>query len=142
MKFDATSSYHDQYPAHALQQRSPMAPVTPKRDTGKFDGTSSYKVGYKVVYACQSLLLGVRLSVEHTPAVLPLSLGIYSLIQTNASPGLVQLWHSLCYSMQFATRPSTAGTAAHPDRTDQALPCMALAGPQFEPGWATGQAPG
>ena len=45
MKFDATSSYHDQYPAHALQPRSPMAPVTPKRDTGKFDGTSSYKVG-------------------------------------------------------------------------------------------------
>lgn len=39
--------------------------------------------------------------VEHTPAVLPLSLGLYSLIQTNASPGLVGLNAAVALPMLF-----------------------------------------
>ena len=44
VKFDATSSYAQDYDAKELPSREPAVPRSPPKATAKFDGTSSYKV--------------------------------------------------------------------------------------------------
>ena len=44
-KFDATSGYAQDYPAHEVQPRAYSPPPHPAKDNTPFDATSSYRVG-------------------------------------------------------------------------------------------------